>query len=156
RPKQYKDSLNILLIGSDSRSGKNGKIGGGDVQGQRSDTVMVVHISPGHRHVTVLSLPRDSVVPMLECPAEPGFSGQSAQQTIVQLNTTFADGGANCLLKTIEQTTGIRINDFVQLNFTGFISVINAMGGVAVCVPYPIHRSYYDHLELTAGTHVLK
>ena len=79
RPKQYKNALNILVIGSDSRSGKNEKIGGGsDVAGQRSDTVMVVHISPGRSRMSVLSFPRDSVVPILSCPAEPGFGGQTA------------------------------------------------------------------------------
>jgi LCP family protein required for cell wall assembly len=156
-PPRYNNSLNILLIGSDSRSGKNEKIGGGsNVFGQRSDTVMVVHISPGRSRLSVISFPRDSVVPILECPPEPGFGGQTAQTGIEQLNATFAAGGPNCLYKTIEQTTHIALNDFIQLNFTGFISVINAIGGVRVCVPYTIHKTYYDHLHLTAGSHLLK
>jgi len=156
RPPQYKDALNILLIGSDSRSGQNGKIGG-FTPGQRSDTVIVVHISPGRKRLSVLSFPRDSVVPILGCPREPGFPGQTAQPgQMEQLNSTFAFGGANCLLYTLEQTTGIRLNDFIQLNFTGFISVINAVNGVRVCVPVTIRKTYYDHLHLTAGPHVLK
>ncbi|HEX9033464.1 MAG TPA: LCP family protein [Streptosporangiaceae bacterium] len=154
RPPQYKNALNILLIGSDSRSGKNAKIGG-YTPGQRSDTVMVVHVSPGRSRLTVVSFPRDSVVPILSCPAEPGFGGQTAQSGIEQLNSTFAFGGPNCLLKTLEQETGIRLNDFIQLNFTGFISVIDAIHGVTVCVPYAIHKSYWDKLSLTAGSHVL-
>lgn len=156
RPPQYKNALNVLLIGSDNRSGKNGKIGG-YTPGQRSDTVMVVHISPGRSRLSVMSFPRDSVVPILACPREPGFPGQTAQPGVMeQLNSTFAFGGANCLLHTVEQTTQIRINDFVQLNFTGFISVINAVGGVKVCVPYAIHKTYYDHLKLAAGPHTIK
>jgi len=156
RPPKYNNALNILLIGSDSRSGRNAKIGG-NAQGQRSDTVMVLHISPGRSRISVLSFPRDSVVPILACPAEPGFAGQPAQPgAIEQLNSTFAFGGPNCLLHTLEQTTQIRLDDFIQLNFTGFISVINALGGVEVCLPVAIHPTYYDHLNLSAGPHLIK
>jgi LCP family protein required for cell wall assembly len=156
RPPKYNNALNILLIGSDSRSGRNAKIGG-YVPGQRSDTVMLVHISPGRSRIGVLSFPRDSVVPILACSPEPGFSGQAAQPGGgEQLNSTFANGGPGCLWKTLEQTTQIRIDDFVQVNFTGFISVINAVGGVEVCLPTAITPTSYDHLSLTPGKHFLK
>jgi LCP family protein required for cell wall assembly len=156
-PPKLSNALNILVIGSDSRSGRNGRIGGpGD--GQRSDTVMVAHVSPGGGRITVLSFPRDTVVPIYGCPSEPdGFAGQNYQPDAVeQLNASFSAGGANCLWKTIEHTTGIRLDNFIQLNFTGFISVINAIGGVPVCLPRAIHKTQYDHLKLTAGRHVLK
>ncbi len=157
RPPKYNNALNILVIGSDSRSGRNGKIGGYAGPGQRSDTVMMLHISPGRSRITVLSFPRDSVVPILACPAEPGFTGQTAQPgAMEQLNSSFAFGGPNCLLHTVEQSTHVRLDDFIQLNFTGFISVINALGGVEVCVPVAIHPTSYDHLRLTRGKHFLK
>jgi LCP family protein required for cell wall assembly len=156
RPPKLNNALNVLVIGSDSRSGRNGKIGG-YVAGQRSDTVMVAHISPGGGRITVLSFPRDTVVPIYACPAEPGFGGQSFQPgSIEQLNASFAAGGANCLWKTIEHTTGIHLDNFIQLNFTGFISVINAIGGVPVCLPVAVQPTSYDRLKLTAGKHVLK
>ena len=157
QPPKLNDALNILVIGSDSRSGRNGKIGGPAV-GQRSDTVMIAHISPGGGRISVLSFPRDSVVPIYSCPSEPdGFPGQSAAPgSVEQLNGSFAAGGANCLWKTLEHTTGIHLDNFVQLNFTGFISVINAINGVPVCLPTAIHKTMYDQLELTAGRHVLK
>ncbi|HUC60077.1 MAG TPA: LCP family protein [Streptosporangiaceae bacterium] len=160
RPPKYNDALNLLLIGSDSRSGKNGAIGGRrGISGQRSDTVMIVHISPGRKRIYVLSFPRDSVVPIYQCAKDPGdgfATGQLAQPgQLEQLNSTFAYGGPSCLWKTLEHTTGIRIDDFVELNFTGFISVINALGGVEVCLPTAIHPSPYDHLSLTAGRHFL-
>jgi LCP family protein required for cell wall assembly len=155
-PPKLNNALNILVIGSDSRSGRNGKIGG-PAQGQRSDTVMVAHISPGGGRITVLSFPRDTVVPIYGCPSEPdGFPGQSYQDAVEQINASFAAGGANCLWKTIEHTTHIHLDNFIQLNFTGFISVINAIGGVPVCLPTAIHKSQYDHLKLSAGHHVLK
>ena len=156
RPPKLNDALNVLVIGSDSRSGRNGKIGG-PAPGQRSDTVMVAHISPGGGRITVLSFPRDTVVPIYRCPAEPGFAGQSYQPgAIEQLNASFADGGANCLWKTIEHTTKIHLDNFIQLNFTGFISVINAIGGVPVCLPTAIHPTSFDKLSLEPGRHVLK
>ena len=156
RPPKLNNALNLLVIGSDSRSGRNGKIGG-YVPGQRSDTVMVAHISPGGGRITLLSFPRDTVVPIYACPAEPGFSGQSSQPgSIEQLNSSFAYGGANCLWKTVEHVTGIHLDNFLQLNFTGFISVINAIGGVPVCTPVAIHPTTYDRLNLSAGPHVLK
>ncbi len=157
RPPKLNGAMNILVIGSDSRSGRNGKIGG-PAPGQRSDTVMVAHLSPGGGRVTVLSFPRDSAIPVYSCPSEPGgFPGQTAAPgSIEQLNTSFANGGANCLWKTIEHTTGIHLDNFLQLNFTGFISVINALNGVPVCLPTAIHKTRYDRLKLTAGPHVLK
>ena len=153
--KKLNNAMNILLIGSDSRSGKNAKIGG-YVAGQRSDTVMVVHISPRARGITVLSFPRDTVVPIYKCPPEPGFPGQAAAPgSLEQLNSSFASGGANCLWNTLERQTGIHLDNFIQLNFTGFISVINAVGGVPVCTPVRIRKTYYDKLALTPGWHVL-
>jgi len=156
-PPKLNNALNILVIGSDTRSGRNGKIGG-RAEGQRSDTVMVAHISPGGGRITVLSFPRDTVVPIYGCPSEPGgFAGQSYQPGAVeQINASFADGGANCLWRTIEHTTHIHLDNFIQLNFTGFISVINAIGGVPVCLPTAIHKTHYDRLKLSAGRHVLK
>lgn len=157
RPPKFNNAMNLLVIGSDSRSGKNGKIGGSrGITGQRSDTVMIAHLSPGGTHIYVLSFPRDTVVPIYKCAPEPGFAGQAAQAGVEQLNSTFAFGGPGCLWKTLEHQTHVRIDDFIQLNFTGFISVINALGGVEVCLPAPVHPSYYDHLSLTAGRHFLK
>ena len=159
RPPKLNNAMNLLVIGSDSRSGRNGKIGGHrGITGQRSDTVMIVHISPGHRNAYVLSFPRDTVVPFYQCAAEPGFAGQAAQPApnVEQLNATFANGGPGCLWKTLEHQTHIRIDDFVQLNFTGFISVIDALGGVWVCLPTPIVPTQYDHLSLPAGRNFLR
>jgi LCP family protein required for cell wall assembly len=158
-PPKYNNALNLLLIGSDSRSGKNGSIGGRKgISGQRSDTVMIVHISPGRKRIYVLSFPRDTVVPIYQCASDSqdGFAGQVAQPgQVEQLNSTFAYGGPACLWKTLDNQTGIRIDDFIELNFTGFINVINALGGVEVCLPTAIRPSPYDHLSLTAGKHFL-
>src|SRR5260370_24671155 len=92
RPPKLNNALNILVIGSDSRSGRNGKIGG-HAQGQRSDTVMVAHISPGGGRITVLSFPRDTGGPIYSCPSEPdGFAGQSLQSGVERANASFRAG----------------------------------------------------------------
>ena len=152
RPPKFNNSLNILVIGSDSREGKNARFGA-HISGQRSDTIMVLHLSPGLKHAIVLSIPRDSVVPVLNCPPAPGAPGQLAQPgQVEQINATFALGGPGCLWKTVEQTTHLRLDHFMELNFTGFEHVINDLGGVDICLPYPI-KDPRSNLRLRAGRH---
>jgi LCP family protein required for cell wall assembly len=153
RPPADPKAMNILVIGSDSRAGANKQFGA-SVVGQRSDTVMVLHIAPGAHQVVVLSFPRDSVVPILACSPEDGSPGQVAEPAgyIEQINATFAYGGPGCLWETIEQTTGIHLNDFIELTFTGFEHVINDIGGVEVCLPVAVHDPD-SLLNLSAGPH---
>jgi LCP family protein required for cell wall assembly len=155
RPPKYTNALNILLIGSDSRQGANKRFGASLVDGgQRSDTVIVLHISPGRHRATVLSFPRDSMMPTYACAAHgKGSPGQVENlSSFERINATFANGGPACLWKTIEQQTGIRIDHFVELNFTGFIHVINDVGGVNICLPIAIDNAN-SGLNLSAGEH---
>src|SRR5215472_5385349 len=86
RPPQLNNSQNILVIGSDTRQGKNARFGR-NIGGQRSDTVLVLHLSPNLRRAVVLSIPRDSVVPVLPCAASDGSPGQVSQPgQIEQIN----------------------------------------------------------------------
>jgi LCP family protein required for cell wall assembly len=101
----------------------------------------------------VMSIPRDSVAPVLACHKEPGSPGQVAQPgQIEQINETYSNGGPGCLWKTIEHMTHIRLNHFAELNFTGFEHVINDLGGVRICLPFPINDPR-SKLHLTAGIH---
>jgi len=152
RPPQLTSALNILLIGSDSRAGPNRQFGAG-ITGQRSDTVIVLHITPGGRSAVVLSIPRDSVVPVLSCPPEPGAPGQAAQPgQVEQINASFARGGPGCLWKTIEQTTHLRLDHFIELDFTGFEHVIDDVGGVSICLPFAVSDPL-SKLYLSPGRH---
>jgi LCP family protein required for cell wall assembly len=162
RPPTYNNALNILLLGSDTRSGHN-RIIGGKGGCNCSDTIMVAHISPGRHAVTVLSIPRDTVVPLYKCDAVQGTPGQAADRTAFErINATLEAGGPECVRTTVEQQTGIRINDIIQLDFTGFQRVINDVGGVNVCVPVAIHDRIRtlsngdkvgSGLNLSAGMH---
>jgi LCP family protein required for cell wall assembly len=156
RPPQYDTSaMNILVIGSDSRAGTNGQFGSAQaIAGARSDTMMLLHILPQHRGGAVISFPRDSVVPITACPADgAGNAGQKAQPGATEmLNATFAFGGPACLWKTLESMTGIFIDHFVEINFNGFQSVVNDLGGVNVCLPVAINDPA-SGLDLLAGPH---
>jgi LCP family protein required for cell wall assembly len=154
RPPKLNGSTNILLIGSDSRAGTSGYGSSSVIQGSRSDTSMILHISPDHTHAYVISFPRDSMVPVYGCANDnEGHPGQSAAPGQLEpLNTTFSDGGAPCLWKTLEQTTHIHIDHFVEVGFDSFKSIVNDMHGINVCLPFTI-RNYQAHLYLKAGMH---
>jgi LCP family protein required for cell wall assembly len=155
RPPKLNGALNLLLIGSDSRAGTDGRFG--HIAGARSDTAMLLHISPTHQRAVVLSFPRDSMVPVFAC--SPDGHGHGGQQEVPgqleQLNATFSAGGAPCLWKTLEHTTHIRIDHFIEVNFLSFEKIVNDIGGVPVCLPYPVN-DWRSHLRLSAGRHVIK
>jgi LCP family protein required for cell wall assembly len=157
RPPRYNDALNILLLGSDTRTGLNARIGGRNGCAC-SDTIMIVHISPGRGGVTVVSIPRDTVVPLYACSPWQGLPGQRADPYAVErINATLAAGGPECVRHTVEQQAGIYINNVVALNFVGFQRVINDIGGVNVCLPFSINNVVTNGegsgLDLKAGKH---
>src|SRR5262252_11019448 len=153
RPPKLNGSTNILLIGSDSRAGAGGKFGR-DVLGARSDTSMVLHITPDHSHAYVISFPRDSMVPVYNClPDQQGHPGQTAAPGQLEpLNATFSDGGAPCLWRTLEQTTHIHIDHFAEVGFNSFKAIVNDVHGIDVCLPFSVRNSQ-AHLHLSAGRH---
>jgi LCP family protein required for cell wall assembly len=156
-PPKYTNALNVLLLGSDTRNGHNAAIGG-RVGCNCSDTIMVAHISPGRQSATVLSIPRDTVVPYYACSPWRGLPGQQADPYAVErINATLANGGPECVRETIEQQTGIYIDYVIELNFTGFQRAINDIGGVNVCLPFaidnPVTSAEGSGLHLSAGEH---
>jgi len=119
---------------------------------------MIAHISPGRGRVTVISIPRDTMVPLVACSPWRGLPCQQADPyALERINSTLAYGGPECVRTTVEQETGIFIDNFIQLNFTGFEKVINDVGGVNVCVPIAIHNTVSaaggSGLKLSAGEH---
>jgi len=155
RPPKLNGSENILIIGSDSRTGTRGRYGHG-IQGSRSDTTMLLHISPTHTGAIVISFPRDTMVPIYSCEGDgQGHPGQQAQADVLeQLNNTFSYGGPACLWRTLEQITSIHIDHFVQVDFSGFKSIVNDVGGVPVCLPFAI-KDPASKLNLPAGKSVV-
>jgi LCP family protein required for cell wall assembly len=154
QPPKLNNAENILLIGSDTRVGQKG-IGGSaaSTPGGRSDTLMLLHISPGHHQATVISIPRETMVPILSCPASDGTAGQQAEPGQVELiNAALDFGGPVCTWKTFEAVTGIHLDHFIQLDFTGFEQIIDDLGGVSVCLPFAVDDPQ-SGLDLSAGRH---
>jgi LCP family protein required for cell wall assembly len=150
---------NIMVLGSDSRQGLSKGYGSGLVTDQ-SDTLMVIHVPANRQWAEVMSIPRDSYVNIPAC--EMG-NGQRSAPTQGKINEAFAIGnldgnhtslGVACTVKTLEQDTGIYIDHFVVVNFTGFESMVAALGGVYECNPTPISDPN-SGLHLAAGTHLL-
>lgn len=137
-PNAGKD-VNVLLIGSDVRSGENADIGG-VVTGMRSDTTILLHVSADRSRIEAVSIPRDSLVKIPKCDRS---NGTSSKAQTGMFNSAFSIGSesgqvsdaAACTMKTVEQTTGIFIDHYVVIDFAGFITMINALGGVPICVP---------------------
>ncbi|MFI1706060.1 LCP family protein [Streptomyces griseoruber] len=147
------EAVNILVLGSDSRSGKeNQELGGGDSSGARSDTAMVVHIDAGRTGATVVSIPRDTLVTRPSCPLPSG--GTSAVAYGVMFNSAYSLGGPVCAVKTVESITDVRMDHYIEVDFSGFAKLVNALGGVTVTTDEDIDDDD-SHLHLEAGTHHL-
>ena len=135
--------LNILVAGVDQRTGLTHHQEvvlhvGSDVS-TNSDTLMLMHVSADRSRVTVVSIPRDSWVDI------PGH-GMS------KINAAYGDGGPKLMVQTVEQATGLTVNDYVEVNFLGFVKVIDALGGVNICLPFAVNDAY-SGLNLSAGVH---
>jgi LCP family protein required for cell wall assembly len=135
--------LNILVAGVDPRTGLTHHQQvvlhvGSDVS-SNSDTMMLVHVSGDRSRVTVVSIPRDSWV------AIPGHG-------MNKINSAYGFGGPKLMVQTVEQATGLTINDYVEVDFLGFVKVIDALGGVNICLPQAVDDSY-SGLRLSAGPH---
>jgi LCP family protein required for cell wall assembly len=134
--------LNVLLVGSDSRANVEGDQSFNDksnpVVGQRSDTMMILHVDTGTKKAAILSIPRDLYVPI---------AGTTKSNRI---NTAF-DSGPQRLVDTIQQDLGVKINHYVQVDFVGFQSIVNSVGGVDIYVPAPARDKLSGLNVKTAG-----
>ncbi|MBT2677182.1 LCP family protein [Streptomyces sp. ISL-14] len=147
------EALTILVLGSDSRSGdENQALGGGSSTGARSDTAMVVHVDAGRTSATVVSIPRDTLVTRPSCPLPSGGSTKRAYSAM--FNSAYAVGGPVCAVKTVESLTDVRMDHYIEIDFSGFAKLVDALGGVTVTTDEDIDDED-SHLTLEAGTHHL-
>ncbi|MET7615753.1 LCP family protein [Streptomyces sp. NPDC005408] len=142
------DAQNILLLGSDTRSGAgNSKYGRDDGGSQRSDTTILLHIAADRQSATAMSIPRDLMVNIPSC-RKPDGTRTKAQ--FAQFNWAFEFGGAGCTIRTVEGFTGVRIDHHMVVDFHGFKAMVDAVHGVEVCLKEPIDDAD-AHLKLRAG-----
>jgi LCP family protein required for cell wall assembly len=132
--------FNALLVGTDSRAGltkqQQLKLGANAVPGQRADTIILAHVDPNTDKVTMVQFPRDLYV---------HIHGRGKDK----INSAIAPGGPNNLVATIKELTGLPINHYIQVNLDGFRELVNAIGGVDICVPEKIPFDTHTGLEVT-------
>lgn len=149
--------MNILLLGSDSRNSKeNVRLGGSHADAGRpplADVQMLVHVSADRGNMSVLSIPRDTRVTIPKC-TDPD-DGKVYQQRSDRINTSLQNGGPGCTVATWEELTGISIDHFMMVDFSGVVSMADAVGGVPVCVDANVHDTK-SGLKLEKGENVVK
>lgn len=165
RPPKFTSAMNLLVFGSDSRAGlslqKQIQLHVGRNLGENNtDSIFIVHLSPGGSRVTVMDIPRDTMVPYYSCPkghvGKQTWPGQTTDMTSFErINAVFSQGGPSCLWKTVEQQTGIRIDHVLEFGLTGFVKIINDVGGVNVCVPFNVNVPQ-SGLKLKKGEHHIR
>ncbi|WP_225753632.1 LCP family protein [Actinotalea sp. Marseille-Q4924] len=150
--------LNILIMGSDVRDGENAEIGG-SVEGMRSDTTILLHISADRERVEMISIPRDSHVEIPSCDRSDGTSSDPGE---TRFNEAFSIGSASgevsdaaaCTIRTVEALTGVYVHGWLVVDFAGFINMVDALGGIPMCIEQPL-RSEKAGLNLGAGQQTL-
>ncbi|WP_017578141.1 LCP family glycopolymer transferase [Nocardiopsis kunsanensis] len=150
RPDKLDDAVNILFIGSDGYE-EDSPAYSSEFEGERSDSLMLAHISPDDR-ASVVSFPRDSLVQLPECEPYGDTEGTSSYHGM--LNAAMYHGGPPCVVHTIESLTEIRVDHFVHLSFASFRDVVDAIGGVEMCIPEPMEDERSD-LDIDEGEQVL-
>jgi len=136
RPKKESSAVNYLVVGSDTREGltraeiKRLKVGGTEVAaGKRSDTMLLIHISKKRDKAAIISIPRDTYALI---PEHTNAQGKVVPATHSKINSAFNWGGAPLLIDTFEQMSGLRIDHYIEVNFVGFVRMVDALGGVEI------------------------
>ncbi|WRY98027.1 LCP family protein [Streptomyces sp. NBC_00481] len=148
--------MNVLLVGTDGRDKiteeerRRYRLGGAPCH--CTDTMMIVHISEDRERASVVSLPRDSYA---ETPAHTDrATGKTREAHPIKLNAAYAEGGPQLTVRTVEHMTKVKIDHYVEVDFTSFMRTVDVLGGVKICTTRPLKDSYTG-LDLAAGTHEL-
>ncbi|MFF0814842.1 LCP family protein [Rhodococcus sp. NPDC003318] len=155
---QYGDET-YLIVGTDTRAGANGGVGAGtveDAEGSRSDTVILVNIPADRSRVVAVSFPRDLDIVRPSCQAWDNDTGTYTDAIDPgadsdKLNSAYAYGGPKCLVKVIQKLSGLKIGHFIGMDFSGFESMVDEVGGVEVCTITPLVDDELGVVLPTAG-----
>ncbi|MBO3745094.1 LCP family protein [Streptosporangiaceae bacterium NEAU-GS5] len=156
RPVNQTGALNILLVGSDSRAGDNKKYGQHMLNdGERTDTIMMLHVSPDRDKVMLVSFPRDSMVNVPQCKNQRTGALSPARFDMINSAFNLNNGGIVCTVKTVETLTQIHIDHYIKVDFTGFKNIVDALDGIQICLPQAVNDRE-SKLNLPAGRQVVK
>ena len=166
-------AVNILVVGTDSRNGASGELGAGDaddVPGLRNDSTMVIHVSADRSRVQIVSIPRDTLVDIPACKHRDGTTSEPTSDDMFNNAMVYGSNGGDdpediapgiaCVKSTVEKLSGMSIDAFMVVDFAGFISMIDALGGVWFNIPEHIEdesaQLYIDAgCWKLSGTHAL-
>ncbi len=140
--------MNVLVMGSDTRKGKGNNIAGSTPG--LSDTTILLHLSKDRSRAYGVSIPRDTIVERPGCTKKDGSGIDPGG--ITQFNEAYAIGGPACTIKTVEHITGVFVDHFVVIDFNGFKQMVDALGGVQICVPSEVNDTH-GNIHLAAGTY---
>jgi LCP family protein required for cell wall assembly len=158
---------NILLLGSDTRAGEaNAEAGGTDDSTSdgvaNSDTLMIAHIS-SDRHVTVLSIPRDTMIDAPNCNAWDSATGRLSDETYEvetgekwHINSAYSVGGPQCTVRAVQDLTGLKIDRMIGIDFAGFQNMVDALGGITVNVCRPVVDGELGTVVPTGGVQTIQ
>jgi LCP family protein required for cell wall assembly len=145
--------INVLVIGSDARADRSDCAIGGDCgPGRNADVEMLLHLSADRSNATVMSVPRDTVTRLPGCQDPVHHTYQPPH--LAQINSSL-ESGPGCTVAAVHALTGIPVDHFMMIGFTGVVRMSDAVGGVPVCVSADLYDPY-SHLKLSRGRHVLK
>jgi LCP family protein required for cell wall assembly len=145
--------INVLVMGSDNRDAPGDHIDNLTGIGKRSDTTILLHLSADRRHAYGVSIPRDSVVHRAACYDNAGKQ-ISPPTDGAMWNDAFNIGGPACTIEQFEQLTHVPVDHYIVVDFAGFKSMVDAIGGVDVCIPHAVNDPI-GHITLPAGNHKL-
>ncbi len=143
--------INMLIVGSDTREGQDGVYG--EVESELADVIILLHVSADRTNASVVSFPRDLLVPIPSCPDPKG--GSFAAMSRQMINSSIGYGGVACTHLTVQNFTGLEIPYLAMIDFKGVIEMSNAVGGVEVVIEEPMYDAYTG-LDLEAGTNTLQ
>lgn len=148
--------MNLLLVGTDGRDKitkeekEKYRLGGAPCH--CTDTIMLVHLSANKERASIVSLPRDSYAEVPE--HRDRTTGKEHAAHPVKLNAAYAEGGPSLTVRTVEHMTGVKVDHYLEVDFTSFMTTVDTLGGVRICTTRPMKDSYTG-LDLAAGTHEL-
>ncbi|MER6075175.1 LCP family protein [Streptomyces sp. NPDC001817] len=150
------DAFNILIIGTDKRTGKGNEGYGDKGSVGHADTNILLHVSKDRTNATALSIPRDLIVNVPDCPTKQadGSTKVIAGTQNVRFNTSLGQDGRDpgCTMRTVKEVTGIQPDHFMMVDFNAVKTLTTAVGGVDVCLAHAVNDKE-SHLKLSAGEH---
>jgi LCP family protein required for cell wall assembly len=143
------EPMNILVLGTDSRAGVGDSIDG-EPGCNCSDTTILVHVSADRSSAYAVSIPRDALVKPVACTRDHPYLDTG----LVEWNQAYSAGGAACTAEQLQEDFHVYIDDYVVIDFSGFKNMVNAIGGVNVCIPFALSDPKYAKVTFAPGTSV--